>query len=72
MKCKYYNPIFLYSFFRYNGHGSGIQYLSAEKIEKLKVIAIVLLFGCASTKLYPIGGRFPPIGVSNQYLIACR
>ncbi|XP_012280741.1 separin isoform X2 [Orussus abietinus] len=55
----------------YNGHGSGIQYLSGEKIEKLRVRAIVLLFGCSSTKLIPIGGRFPPYGVSNQYLAAC-
>ncbi|THK33172.1 separin isoform X1 [Diachasma alloeum] len=55
----------------YNGHGSGIQYLPGEKIEKLRVRAAVLLFGCGSVKLVPIGGRFPPYGVSNQYLTAC-
>ncbi|KAG7205214.1 hypothetical protein KM043_018299 [Ampulex compressa] len=54
----------------YNGHGSGIQYLSGEQIEKLRVKAIVLLFGCSSVKLLAVGGRFPPYGVSNQYLIA--
>lgn len=55
----------------YNGHGSGIQYLSGEKIEKLRIRAIVFLFGCGSVKLLPVGGRYPPYGVSNQYLIAC-
>ncbi|XP_043273474.1 separin [Venturia canescens] len=55
----------------YSGHGSGIQYLPGEKIERLRVRAIVLLFGCSSVKLYPTGGRFPPYGISNQYLIAC-
>lgn len=56
----------------YSGHGSGIQYLPGERIERLRVRSIVLLFGCSSVKLYPTGGRFPPYGVSNQYLIACR
>ncbi|XP_046741306.1 separin isoform X2 [Diprion similis] len=60
-----------YDILMYSGHGSGIQYLSGERIEKLRVKAIVLLFGCGSAKLWSVGGRFPPIGVSNQYLIAC-
>ncbi|RLU20460.1 hypothetical protein DMN91_007070 [Ooceraea biroi] len=55
----------------YNGHGSGIQYLSGEDIEKMRVKSTVLLFGCSSVKLLLIGGRYPPHGVSNQYLIAC-
>ncbi|XP_053997454.1 separin [Hylaeus anthracinus] len=54
----------------YNGHGSGIQYLPGEKIERLRVKSIVLLFGCSSVKLLVVGGRFPPYGISNQYLIA--
>ncbi|XP_031835603.1 extra spindle pole bodies like 1, separase isoform X2 [Nomia melanderi] len=54
----------------YNGHGNGIQYLPGEQIERLRVKAVVLLFGCSSVKLLPIGGRFPPYGISNQYLIA--
>ncbi|XP_076290661.1 extra spindle pole bodies like 1, separase isoform X2 [Lasioglossum baleicum] len=54
----------------YNGHGNGIQYLPGEQIERLRVKAIVLLFGCCSVKLLTVGGRFPPYGVSNQYLIA--
>lgn len=54
----------------YNGHGSGIQYLPAEQIERLRVKSIVLLFGCCSVKLLAVGGRYPPYGVSNQYLIA--
>ncbi|XP_043467216.1 separin [Leptopilina heterotoma] len=55
----------------YAGHGSGIQYLYVEEIERLRVKAIVLLFGCSSLKLTPVGGRQPPFGVSNQYLAAC-
>ncbi|XP_076756318.1 extra spindle pole bodies like 1, separase [Xylocopa sonorina] len=54
----------------YNGHGNGIQYLSGEQIERLRVKSIVLLFGCSSVKLLKVGGRYPPYGVSNQYLIA--
>ncbi|XP_011867802.1 PREDICTED: separin [Vollenhovia emeryi] len=55
----------------YAGHGNGIEYLSGEDIEKMRVKSTVLLFGCNSVKLLVIGGRFPPYGVSNQYLIAC-
>ncbi|XP_043252364.1 separin isoform X1 [Colletes gigas] len=53
----------------YNGHGNGIQYLPGEQIERLKVKSIVLLFGCSSVKLLEVGGRYPPHGVSNRYLI---
>ncbi|KMQ88430.1 separin [Lasius niger] len=55
----------------YTGHGSGIDYLSGESIERMRVRSTVLLFGCSSVKLLMIGGRYPPFGVSNQYLIAC-
>nr|XP_034193112.1 separin [Osmia lignaria] len=54
----------------YNGHGNGMQYLPGEQIEKLRVKSIVLLFGCSSVKLLTVGGRYPPYGISNQYLIA--
>lgn len=54
----------------YNGHGNGIQYLPGEQIERLRVKSIVLLFGCSSVKLLNVGGRYPPYGISNQYLIA--
>ncbi|KAG5330739.1 ESPL1 protein, partial [Acromyrmex charruanus] len=55
----------------YTGHGNGIEYLSGEDIERMRVKSTVLLFGCSSVKLFMIGGRYPPYGVSNQYLIAC-
>ncbi|XP_025996692.1 separin isoform X2 [Solenopsis invicta] len=55
----------------YNGHGNGIEYLSGENIERMRVKSTVLLFGCSSVKLLTIGGRYPPYGLSNQYLIAC-
>ncbi|XP_066594805.1 uncharacterized protein Sse [Prorops nasuta] len=54
----------------YCGHGNGIQYLPGQEIEKLRVKAIVFLFGCSSVKLLNVGGRFPPHGISDQYLIA--
>ncbi|XP_003487939.2 separin [Bombus impatiens] len=54
----------------YNGHGNGIQYLPGERIERLRVRSIVLLFGCSSVKLLTVGGRYPPYGIPNQYLIA--
>ncbi|XP_026674527.1 separin [Ceratina calcarata] len=54
----------------YIGHGSGIQYLPPEQIERLRVKSIVMLFGCSSLKLFKIGGRYTPYGISNQYLIA--
>ncbi|KAI4480693.1 hypothetical protein M0802_014165 [Mischocyttarus mexicanus] len=59
-----------YDILMYNGHGNGIQYLPGERIEKLKVKAIVLLFGCNSIRMAPVGGPFPPYGITNQYLIA--
>ena len=49
-----------------------MQFLRAEEIEKMRVIATVLLFGCSSIKLLPAGGRLPGYGVSNQYLMGCR
>ncbi|OXU29495.1 hypothetical protein TSAR_010098 [Trichomalopsis sarcophagae] len=55
----------------YSGHGSGIQFLNGEEIERMRVLASVLLFGCSSIKLIPAGGRMPAYGVSNQYLMAC-
>ncbi|KAL6436522.1 hypothetical protein ACFW04_004774 [Cataglyphis niger] len=55
----------------YTGHGSGIEYLPGENIERMRVRSTVLLFGCSSVKLFMIGGRYPPFGISNQYLIAC-
>jgi hypothetical protein len=57
---------------RYNGHGSGIQFLRGEEIERMRVLASVLLFGCGSIKLLPVGGRLPAYGISNQYLMGCR
>ncbi|XP_057339275.1 separin [Microplitis mediator] len=54
----------------YNGHGNGVQFFSGEEIERLRVNSTVLLFGCSSVRLVPVGGRFPPYGVSNQYLTA--
>ncbi|KAJ8684181.1 hypothetical protein QAD02_019973 [Eretmocerus hayati] len=60
-----------YHILMYNGHGSGIQFVRGEEIEKLRVLALVLLFGCSSLKLSPVGGRLPAYGVSNQYLIGC-
>lgn len=66
------NALTNYEILMYNGHGSGIQYLRGEEIERMRVLATVLLFGCSSIKLLPTGGRQASYGISNQYLMACR
>lgn len=49
-----------------------MQYLSGDDIEKMRVRASTLLFGCGSASLRPLGGRYSPFGVSNQYLMSYR
>ncbi|XP_014222062.1 separin [Trichogramma pretiosum] len=65
------NALTNYNVLMYNGHGSGIQFLRGEEIERMRVLASVLLFGCGSIKLLPVGGRLPAYGISNQYLMGC-
>lgn len=57
--------------FSYNGHGSGVQYLPGDKIKKLRVNAVVLLFGCSSMKLSALGPQVELVGPHYMYLIAC-
>lgn len=60
-----------YKFFMYNGHGSGMNYIPRDTIEKTRAKAIPLLFGCSSLKMLNIGGKYPPVSLANQYLTAC-
>lgn len=58
--------------FSYSGHGSGSQYLSGEKIQKMRVHSVVLLFGCSSVELTSYGPRVEMSGQYYMYLIGCR
>ena len=56
--------------FVYCGHGSRLRTMSAQEIEKLRIRALPLLFGCNSGRLEQIGRAFDPIGGAHAYLIA--
>lgn len=58
-------------FCSYHGHGNGAQFLSGEKIQKLRVSAVVLLFGCSSVMLDSLGPQVEMFGQHYVYLIAC-
>lgn len=64
--------IYIFSVHRYNGHGNGTQFLSSNKIERLKVDAVVLLFGCGSLKVSHVGPGVEMKSSYQMYLIACR
>lgn len=57
-------------FFRYNGHGSGSHLISMEKVQKRHIKAVVLLFGCGSTKIKRIDPQVEMYGSYHMYLIA--
>ena len=54
----------------YCGHGSNLQNLRLQDIEKLYIRSVPLLFGCNSGKLERIGRFFDPAGTVNYYMIA--
>lgn len=56
--------------FSYNGHGSGSNYIPTEKLQKSHVKAIVLLFGCGSTRLVRTDPQTDMFGHYYMYLIA--
>lgn len=62
----------LYKFCRYHGHGNGAQFLSGEKIQRIRVKSVALLFGCSSVTLRSLGPEVEMIGQHYTYLIACR
>ncbi|XP_017776541.1 PREDICTED: separin [Nicrophorus vespilloides] len=57
--------------FCYNGHGDGFQFLSESRLKKLRINAVVLLFGCGSVKLDAVGAELEPTGTSQNYITAC-
>ncbi|XP_018575922.1 separin [Anoplophora glabripennis] len=56
--------------FSYNGHGSGSHLLSLDKIQRSRVKAVVLLFGCGSTKINRMDPQVEMYGPYHMYLIA--
>ena len=56
--------------FMYCGHGVVMKTISAQEIEKLRVRAVPLLFGCNSGRLERLGRAFDPTGTASAYLVA--
>ncbi|XP_023026934.2 extra spindle pole bodies like 1, separase [Leptinotarsa decemlineata] len=56
--------------FSYIGHGSGSHLMSMDKIQKTHVKAVVLLFGCGSTKITRLDPQVEMFGHYHMYLIA--
>ncbi|KAG5897816.1 hypothetical protein JTB14_011816 [Gonioctena quinquepunctata] len=56
--------------FSYNGHGSGSHLMSMDKLQKTHVKAVVLLFGCGSTKIVRMDPQVEMFGYCHTYLIA--
>ncbi|KAF5299574.1 hypothetical protein FQR65_LT09379 [Abscondita terminalis] len=57
--------------FIYSGHGNGTQYFASEKIQRMKINKVVLLFGCSSVSLTVLGPQVEMFGAYQTYLIAC-
>lgn len=57
--------------FSYNGHGSGSHFFPVTKIEKIRLNAVALLFGCGSTQLTRLGPQAEMSSAYHVYLIAC-
>lgn len=56
--------------FVYIGHGGNMKTISGQEIEKLRVRAVPLLFGCNSGKMERLGRMLDPTGTVASYLIA--
>lgn len=56
--------------FMYCGHGSSLRTMPTTEIEKLRVRAMPLLFGCRSGQMARMGRSLDPIGPASSYLIA--
>ncbi|XP_060536236.1 uncharacterized protein LOC132708126 [Cylas formicarius] len=56
--------------FAYNGHGNGSHIMSTEKVQRMFVNAVVLLFGCGSSQISRLGPQTEPYGSYHMYLIA--
>ncbi|KAK4885723.1 hypothetical protein RN001_001994 [Aquatica leii] len=57
--------------FIYSGHGNGTQFFASEKIQRMRINKVVLLFGCSSVSLSTLGPQIEMFGSYQMYLIAC-
>ncbi|KAF5304771.1 hypothetical protein FQA39_LY09548 [Lamprigera yunnana] len=57
--------------FIYSGHGNGTQFFASEKIQKMKIKKVILLFGCSSATLTMLGPQVEMFGSYQMYLVAC-
>lgn len=57
--------------FMYSGHGDGMQYIRYPRLEKLRINAVVLLFGCKSVALQQKSSFIEPWGTNQYYIMCC-
>ncbi|CAH0552002.1 unnamed protein product [Brassicogethes aeneus] len=67
---EFYEHLTSSDIFSYNGHGSGSQHMTTERIQNVHVKAIVLLFGCSSTKIERLGSQLGYHAKYYNYLMA--
>jgi len=56
--------------FMYCGHGTSAKSMPENEVEKMRVRALPLLFGCRSGQMCRLGRSLDPIGMASSYLIA--
>jgi len=56
--------------FMYCGHGNSLRTMPADQVERLRVRAIPLLFGCKSGQMTKMGRSLDPTGPAGSYIIA--
>ncbi|XP_030756726.1 separin [Sitophilus oryzae] len=56
--------------FSYNGHGNGAHLMSVDALQRKYVQTVVMLFGCASTRINKLGPQTEMYGSYHMYLIS--
>ncbi|CAH1164034.1 unnamed protein product [Phaedon cochleariae] len=69
-KDEFFELITSSDIFSYNGHGGGSHMMSKDKLQKTHVKAVVLLFGCSSTKIARLDPQVEMFGNYHMYLTA--
>ncbi|XP_066255775.1 uncharacterized protein Sse [Euwallacea similis] len=56
--------------FAYSGHGNGSHIMTVEMLQKIHVKGVVLLFGCASSRITRLGPQTETYGAYHMYLMS--